>query len=323
MTAPIPASRPLPAPAWLTGQPTNPFGYVVDFSDQDWQDIVIAQAVDLVTSGFDGVFLDDFAQYFVSGATGLSVSEQATVMMQFALAIDAAIKAVNPNAYLITNGNPYVVTDSVGGATSATSVDFLAALDAMLLESYFGINGCQDAAIAHTQTYIQSNADILALEFGGSPYQNYLFQQSAAANGFLSFAANDASYSGFGIVAGETSGNDNLLGTSCNDLVTGSLGMDTVDGGDGIDTLDLSGATNTQKVNLVTNVNIGGFANNDTFLNIENVIGSATRGDDITGTAGSNTLQGLGADDILRGFNGDDILEGRRQQRLSLWWSRC
>ncbi len=105
-------------------------------------------------------------------------------------------------------------------------------------------------------------------------------------------------------------GSDIINGGDGNDTLNGGLGVDTVDGGDGIDTLDLSGATNTQKVNLVTNVNIGGFANNDTFLNIENVIGSSTRGDDITGTAGSNTLQGLGADDILRGFNGDDILEG-------------
>ncbi len=103
---------------------------------------------------------------------------------------------------------------------------------------------------------------------------------------------------------------DQVFGGLGNDIVNGGLGVDTVDGGDGIDTLDLSGATNAQTVNLVTNVNIGGFAHNDTFISIENVIGSDTRGDDITGTAGANTLSGMGADDILRGFNGDDILEG-------------
>ncbi len=105
-------------------------------------------------------------------------------------------------------------------------------------------------------------------------------------------------------------GSDNIMGGDGNDILNGGTGVDTVDGGDGIDMLDLSGATNTQRVNLVTNVNIGGFANNDTFLNIENVTGSATRGDDITGTAGENVLLGLGADDILRGFNGDDDLFG-------------
>ena len=88
------------------------------------------------------------------------------------------------------------------------------------------------------------------------------------------------------------------------------MGADLVDGGEGVDTLDISGATNAQTINLVTNVNSGGFVNNDTLLNIENVIGSNTRGDNITGTAGANELSGMGAGDVLRGFNGDDSLFG-------------
>ncbi len=105
-------------------------------------------------------------------------------------------------------------------------------------------------------------------------------------------------------------GYDTIYGGDGNDTLNGGLGIDTVDGGDGIDTLNLSASTNTQTLNLVTNVNIGGFAHNDMFFNIENVIGSSTRGDDITGTAGDNILFGLGADDVLRGFNGNDQLFG-------------
>jgi Ca2+-binding RTX toxin-like protein len=60
----------------------------------------------------------------------------------------------------------------------------------------------------------------------------------------------------------------------------------------------------------VTNVNIGGEAHHDVLTSIENVLGSDTRGDKITGSAGSNVLHGNGAGDILRGFNGDDFLFG-------------
>ena len=139
-----------------------------------------------------------------------------------------------------------------------------------------------------------------------------------ANNDMIDLLAGNDTYNGLGgsdTVYG-SEGNDTLNGGSGNDLLdggtqsdqlfgglgddtlNGGLGVDTVDGGDGIDTLDVSGATNAQKINLISNANVGGFVNNDTFLNIENVIGSATRGDDITATAGDNVLSGLGADDI-------------------------
>ncbi|MFK5997128.1 MAG: S8 family serine peptidase [Rhodobacterales bacterium] len=105
-------------------------------------------------------------------------------------------------------------------------------------------------------------------------------------------------------------GVDSLSGGSGDDVFTSGTGADTVDGGLGIDTIDYSGSTNAQSINLVTNTNIGGEAHHDTLISIENVIGSATRGDKITGSAGSNVLHGNGAGDILRGFNGDDFIFG-------------
>ena len=106
------------------------------------------------------------------------------------------------------------------------------------------------------------------------------------------------------------SASESLIGNSGNNLLFGSAGADNLNGGAGIDTADFSGATNNQKLNLVTNANIGGFAHGDTLTSIENVIGSATRGDDITGTIANNILTGLGADDILRGYYGNDTLNG-------------
>lgn len=64
------------APEWLKSQPSNSFGYVVDFADADWKQIVIVQAVDLVTRGYAGVFLDDLGQYFTAGATSGTISNR-------------------------------------------------------------------------------------------------------------------------------------------------------------------------------------------------------------------------------------------------------
>jgi uncharacterized protein (TIGR01370 family) len=197
------------APAWLGGQPSNEFGRIVDFTDPDWQAIVIDQAVELVQSGFDGVFLDDFAQYFASGVTPLSIPQQATAMMQFAIDIDQAVRQVNPDAGLIVNGSPFVVTDAVGGANSQTSVQFLEALDGMLLENSFGINGVeQTAAIQQAQNFILPFTDVLALESGGSSAENFAFESEAREAGFVPFSALDASYSAFGNPPIDSDGDD-------------------------------------------------------------------------------------------------------------------
>lgn len=206
------------APAWLRGQPSGEFGRVVDFSDPDWQAIVTDQAVELVQSGFDGVLLDDFAQYFASGATPLSIPQQATAMMQFAIDIDQAIRQVNPDAALIVNGSPFVVTDAVGGANSQTSVQFLEAIDGMLLESAFGINGVEQTdAIQQAQNFILPFTDVLALEFGGSPAENFAFASEAQERGFVPFNASDASFSALGdppADGNDDDGNSDILATS-------------------------------------------------------------------------------------------------------------
>ena len=114
-------------------------------------------------------------------------------------------------------------------------------------------------------------------------------------------------------------GNDILLGGGDNDTLNGDAGNDTLDGGAGadildggadIDTADFSGGTNTQTINLGTNINIGGYAHGDTLFNIENIKGSLTHTDRITGNSGNNTLEGQGGFDQLRGHHGDDMLYG-------------
>ncbi len=311
------------APDWLIDQPSNEFGYIVDFTNSDWQDLVIEQAVDLVSSGFNGVFIDDFAQYIVDGVTDLTANEAATEMMEFAVRINDAITAVDPDAVLVTNGDPYVVTNAVGGATSDASVSFLDALDGMLLESYYGINLNLEEAIEQAKEYIGPSADLLALEFGGTTYQNYLFEQQTEDDGALAFYSSDASYSDFGEAANATSGDDDLLGTSLddrinayagddiidagdgNDVVAGNAGADAMDGGEGNDYLNYNASSEGVSVDLSTGTGTGGDAEGDTFTGFERIIGSSYD-DTLTGDENMNVFRGGAGADQLDGAGGID-----------------
>ena len=87
------------------------------------------------------------------------------------------------------------------------------------------------------------------------------------------------------IIAGNAQAN-RLEGRAGDDSIRATAGTDTMDGGDGSDTLDYSGLTGVTGVAVTLNgasattVTVGG-GENDSVLNIENLIGSA--GDDVLG----------------------------------------
>ena len=112
-----------------------------------------------------------------------------------------------------------------------------------------------------------------------------------------------------------TQGNDFIFGNQEVNVLEGGLGndvfhsfggADTVDGGDGIDTVLFSAGPGTT-------VTLDDFGNGvasvgDTLISIENITGSASGDDNITGNAGNNILNGNGGNDTLNGGAGDDIL---------------
>jgi uncharacterized protein (TIGR01370 family) len=228
------------APDWLKNQPSNAFGYVVDFTDKSWQKIVIDQAKDLITRGYSGIFLDDVAQYFVSGATGLSIAGQATAMETFVVKIADAIRAINPDAVLYVNATPYIVSDATGGADSAASKDFLDTVTGMMVESYFGFNGAKEsAAIKLAEHLILPHMNVLALEYGGALRQTAEFYSQAEALGFSSFMSLTSAYDTEGYTHIEGSGRPDMLsGTGGSDIAFGRDGKDVIRGGSGADYLD-------------------------------------------------------------------------------------
>lgn len=127
-----------------------------------------------------------------------------------------------------------------------------------------------------------------------------------------------------GTLTGEvvlSSGNDlfdNLGGTLVNapvnlgdgaDTFRAGTGAETVSGGNGLDTLDFRSGSGVG-VNLGWQVANTGRAAGDRYAQIEQVWGSATGADQLTGDGAANTLMGWGGNDQLAGGAGNDRLLG-------------
>jgi len=94
---------------------------------------------------------------------------------------------------------------------------------------------------------------------------------------------------------------DTIVGTAGDDTLDGGAGADTLNGGGGSDTVSYATAAGGRDVNLSTGVN----TDNDTYISIENIIGSAY-GETLVGDSGDNIIEGGLGDDTLNGNTGTD-----------------
>ncbi|MEI7970457.1 MAG: hypothetical protein WCJ69_15845 [Betaproteobacteria bacterium] len=109
---------------------------------------------------------------------------------------------------------------------------------------------------------------------------------------------------------------ETVIGTLQDDRFIASTASVRHDGQGGVDTVDYSADANGINVNLKTGVvtvatgTLNSLIAGDSFANIENLVGSATAANRITGSDGNNTLTGGNEADTLAGGNGDDRLIG-------------
>ncbi|MEO1309332.1 MAG: calcium-binding protein, partial [Pseudomonadota bacterium] len=111
---------------------------------------------------------------------------------------------------------------------------------------------------------------------------------------------------------------ENAAGTDFDDFLTGNdddntflggAGADAHDGGVGVDTVDYSASDQVIAMSLESNVGTLGESTGDTYVSIENIIGT-TQADFITGDANANRLEGGAENDNLNGRGGDDLVIG-------------
>ncbi len=116
-----------------------------------------------------------------------------------------------------------------------------------------------------------------------------------------------------------TQGNDMLFGNASDntlmgndgiDTITGGLGADKLDGGAGIDTLNYASSQAGVRVNLETGAAAGGEAQGDAIANFENLFGSTTAANDLTGSSADNRITGGSAGDTIDGGKGNDTITG-------------
>jgi Ca2+-binding RTX toxin-like protein len=104
-------------------------------------------------------------------------------------------------------------------------------------------------------------------------------------------------------------GGDRISGGAGDDIIEGGTGLDRMDGGTGSDTLSYRASSAAVTIDLGTGRATGGDAFADSFVNFENVSGSAY-GDSLTGNSAANVLSGEAGNDRLSGAGGADVLFG-------------
>jgi serralysin len=105
-------------------------------------------------------------------------------------------------------------------------------------------------------------------------------------------------------------GNANILwGWFGDDILEGRGGADDFLGGDGTDTVYYDLSSSGVTVDLRLGIGVGGDAQGDTLVDIENLLGSSFD-DTLIGDDKANVLVGEGANDILVGREGSDTLNG-------------
>ena len=106
-------------------------------------------------------------------------------------------------------------------------------------------------------------------------------------------------------------GGDTLKGGEGDDIIEGGAGGDTINGGAGIDTVSYenAGVVAEMFVNLTTGGGFFGVAGGDSYISIENIIGS-NNNDQLHGNDDNNHIAGGDGNDLVDGKNGNDVLEG-------------
>ena len=98
-----------------------------------------------------------------------------------------------------------------------------------------------------------------------------------------------------------------IFGMEGDDTIFASSGTDILDGGEGNDTINYSNSDFGVTVNLETNTVFGGYAQGDTIVNFENVVGTNSD-DNITGDENDNVISALGGNNIINGNGGIDTV---------------
>lgn len=180
-------------------------------------------------------------------------------------------------------------------------------------DSFDGGTGTDTVSYAHADAAVTVNL-ATAGSGGAATGDTYVSIESVVGSDYADILTGDGSVN---VLAGGA-GDDVLSAMAGDDVLIGGAGSDVLDGGAGVDVADYSGATQGVALDLLNGGMVvtpagedyaGSDAAGDSFIDIENVIGSAYD-DYLLGDSQANTLDGGAGNDVLEGREGDDVLTG-------------
>ncbi|NJD05976.1 MAG: calcium-binding protein, partial [Methylococcaceae bacterium] len=216
---------------------------------------------------------------------------------------------------------------ATGTAISSEGSDTLKSIEAVIGSGYgdslFGFDGAESLEGREGDDIVSGGGGNDTLTGGqGSDWVSYFFAPGSITVDLASGAATGAdgtdTLAGFEKVIGSSTYGDTLSGDAGDnilqgwggdDLLRGGAGSDTLDGGAGQDCAAWEGANGSVTVNLATGT-AAGAAGSDVLIAIEDITGSSSFGDTLTGDGNVNVIEGRGGDDVIEGAGGDDVLDG-------------
>ncbi len=206
--------------------------------------------------------------------------------------------------------------NTIDGANGTDTISYVGATAGIIFTGY--INYIRATGISVGTDYLYNIENII-----GSSYNDTLNLSGAANNNIIdggagtdtiSYASttsavtiNLSNYTAIGTSIGTDIliNIENIIGSSYNDTLTGNSSNNTIDGGAGTDTISYVTSNFAVIIDLTTGTATGD--GNDTFLNIENMIGS-NYNDTLIGNTANNTIDGGAGNDNIDGGAGTDTI---------------
>ncbi len=168
-----------------------------------------------------------------------------------------------------------------------------------------GNTGLDTATYAESGTRLIADLAIADLNTGEARGDTYIGIENLEGSQFSDSLRGDA---GANLLSG-LGGDDTIVGRGGNDILLGGAGADRLIGASGSDAASYASASGAVIADLGNAALNTGDASGDSYLAVENLIGSAFS-DSLRGDNAANLLAGGNGNDTLIGYDGDDLLAG-------------
>lgn len=277
-------------------------------------DFDLSQQVFTIMSYNDGWQTSPYGMPRSGGITGTEVDHYGWMGTLAALDIAVIQDKYGVNEEWATGANVYTLKDVNETGTFYSTIWDAAGWDEIRYD------GARDATIDLRPATLQ-------YEYGGGGWVSFAYgihggftiangviiEKATGGAGNDTLIGNDAANVLAGGAGADTmrggAGADRLFGDAGDDTFFGGADADQFDGGDGIDTSSYAESDVGVMVYLNGTAGSGGDAAGDSYVRVENLIGSA-QADALYGNALANSLYGGEGNDTLDGGNGNDFLFG-------------